>query len=320
MSAELFIRNGDKMYNPAVLEGVTWQSERCGTPSKLTFKVVQDDILKIEEGNAVRFTWNGQNVFYGFIFSLKRDKENIVTVTAYDQLRYLKNKDVYVYYNKTASEVLTMIANDFNLQLGNVDDTQYKIPYRTEDNKTLFDIIQTALDLTMANKKELYVLYDDFGKITLRKLDNMRLNILIDEETAENFSYTSSIDEATYNKIKLYHENKDTGKRDVYIAQSGENINKWGILQYLDKLQKGENGKAKADALLKLYNQKTKKLTIKNAIGDVRVRAGSLIGIRLNLGDTIIINNYMLVESCKHEFGLDEHFMNITVRGGEFVG
>lgn len=319
MTSELIVRNGDTLYSPAVLENIKWSSERCGSPSKLTFKVVKDDVLNIQEGNSVRFKWNGNNIFYGFIFSKKRDKEDIITVTCYDQLRYLKNKDTYVYTNKTAGEVLQLIAQDFNLKTGTIDDTGYKIPSRSEDNQTLFDIIQTALDLTMENKKELYVLYDDFGKIALRKLDNMRVNILIDEETAENISYTSSIDENTYNKIKLIFDNEETGKRDVYIAQHGENINKWGVLQYYEKLQKGENGKVKADALLSLYNKKTRKLTIKNVLGDCRVRAGSLVGIHLNLGD-MSLNNWMVVESCKHIFSLDEHFMDIVVRGGEFIG
>lgn len=319
MTSELIVRNGDTLYSPAVLENIKWSSERCGSPSKLTFKVVKDDVLNIQEGNSVRFKWNGNNIFYGFIFSKKRDKEDIITVTCYDQLRYLKNKDTYVYTNKTAGEVLQLIAQDFNLKTGTIDDTGYKIPSRSEDNQTLFDIIQTALDLTMENKKELYVLYDDFGKIALRKLDNMRVNILIDEETAENISYTSSIDENTYNKIKLIFDNEETGKRDVYIAQHGENINKWGVLQYYEKLQKGENGKVKADALLSLYNKKTRKLTIKNVLGDCRVRAGSLVGIHLNLGD-MSLNNWMVVESCKHIFSLNEHFMDIVVRGGEFVG
>ena len=319
MTSELLVRNGDTLYSPAVLENITWSTERCGTPSKLTFKVVKDKTLNIEEGNAVRFIWNGNNIFYGFIFSMKRDKEDVISVTCYDQLRYLKNKDTYVYTNKTAGEVLQLIAQDFNLQTGTIDNTVYKIPSRSEDNQTLFDIIQTALDLTMENKKELYILYDDFGKIALRKLDNMRVNILIDEETAENISYTSSIDENTYNKIKLIFDNEETGKRDVYIAQHGENINKWGVLQYYEKLQKGENGKVKADALLSLYNKKARKLSIKNVLGDCRVRAGSLVGIHLNLGD-ISLNNWMLVESCKHTFSLDEHTMDITVRGGEFVG
>ncbi|WP_307745981.1 hypothetical protein [uncultured Phascolarctobacterium sp.] len=319
MTAQIKIQNGDNIYVPAVLEGITLTTERYGTPSKLTFKVIDDGVLKFEEGNAVNFDYNGTPMFYGFVFTKKRDKQDVITVTCYDQLRYLKNKDTYVYENKTASELIQLIANDFNLQTGEIDDTKYKIASRVEDNQTLFDIIQNALDLTMENKKEIYVLYDDYGKITLKSLENMRVNILIDAETAENFNYASSIDDNTYNKIKLVYDNGETGKRDVYITQHGENINKWGVLQYYDTLQEGENGKAKAEALIQLYNQKTRTLQIKNALGDVNVRAGSLIGVSLDLGD-VVLNNYMLVESCKHRFNLDEHFMDLTVRGGEFVG
>lgn len=72
-----------------------------------------------------------------------------------------------------------------------------------EENQTLFDMIQNALDETLMNTKQLYVLYDDAGKLTLKNINTMKLNLLIDEETGENFSYESSIDEQTYNKIKL---------------------------------------------------------------------------------------------------------------------
>lgn len=184
------------------------------------------------------------------------DKERIITVTAYDQLRYLKNKDTYVYKNKTAGEVIQMICADFQMQTGSIEDTGFKIASMVEDNQTLFDIIQNALDATMKNQKYMYVMYDDFGKVTLKGLDNMRLNLLIDEETGQNFDYTSSIDENTYNRIKLVYDNEDSGQRDVYISQDSSNINNWGVLQYYDTLQKGENGQAKVDALLSLYNKK----------------------------------------------------------------
>lgn len=318
MTVQIKIQNGDNIYVPAVLEGITLTTERYGTPSKLTFKVIDDGVLKFEEGNAVNFDYNGTPMFYGFVFTKKRDKQNVIDVTCYDQLRYLKNKDTYVYENKTASELIRLIANDFNLQCGEIDDTKYKIASRVEDNQTLWDIIQNALNLTMENKKEIYVLYDNCGKLTLKNMDNMRVNIMIDAETAENYNYSSSIDDNTYNKIKLMYDNSETGKRDFYVKQLDENIKKWGVLQYYDTLQEGENGKAKAEALIQLYNQKTRTLQIKNALGDVRVRAGCLIVISLNLGD-VVLNNYMLVESCKHKFNLEEHFMDLTVRGGEFV-
>lgn len=318
MEAELLIQHGQKVFIPAVQEGITWSTERKGCPGQLTFKVIKDSTLTITEGDAVRLRVNGANVFYGFIFKLKRDKEQIIQVTAYDQLRYFKNKDTYVYENKTASELIQMICSDFQMQTGTLEDTGFKIASRVEENTSLFDMIQNALDLTLQNQKYMYVMYDDFGKVTLKGLDNMRLNLLIDEETGENFDYTSSIDDQTYNKVKLTYDNEDTGTREVYIAQDSSNMNQWGVLQHFDTLQKGENGQAKADALLSLYNKKTRNLSIKNAFGDVRVRAGSMVVVILDLGD-IKVKNLMLVEKCKHEFKESMHFMNLTLRGGEFI-
>jgi hypothetical protein len=316
---ELLIQNGSKVFSPIVEEGVEWSTERVGTPGKLTFKVLQDNILDITEGNAVRLKWKDANVFYGFIFSMKKDKENVWSITAYDQLRYLKNKATYVYENKTAGDVIKMIASDFGLQTGTIEDTGYNIPSMVEDAKTLFDIIIDALDATLENQSYMYVMYDDFGKITLKGLDNMRLDILIDEETGENYDYSSSIDDNTYNQVKLYFDNKETGQRDVYIAKDSNNINQWGILQYYEAIQEGEDGKSKADALLKLYNAKTRKLCIKNAFGDIRVRAGSMIPVMLDLGE-VKVKHLMLVESCKHTFNDNEHMMTLSLKGGGISG
>ncbi len=318
VNIELLIQHGDKVFIPVVQEGITWSTERKGCPGELKFKVVKDDVISFTEGDAVRLKVNGQNVFYGFIFKKQRDKEQIISVTAYDQLRYLKNKDTIVYENKTAGELIQMIAKDYMMQTGTIEDTGFKIKSRVEENTSLFDMIQNALDMTLENQKYMYVMYDDFGKIALKGLDNMRLNLLIDEETGENFDYTSSIDSNTYNKVKLTYDNEKTGTREVYVAQDSENMNAWGVLQYFDTLQEGENGKAKADALLSLYNKKTRNLTIKNAFGDVRVRAGSMIVVMMDLGD-MKLKNLMLVEKCKHEFKESQHLMTLTLRGGEFV-
>lgn len=306
------------MYAPIVQEGVEWQTERVGTPGKLTFKVLKDDKLDITEGNNVIFKDGNDNIFNGFIFTKKRDKDGIITITAYDQLRYFKNKDTYVYENKTASQVIEMIAKDFRLQTGGITDTKYKIASRVEDDQTLFDIAQNALDVTLTNTNTMYVLFDDYGKLTLKALADMNVDLIIDETSGENYDYTSTIDEQTYNQIKLYRDNEDTGKRDVWIAKHSENINKWGVLQLSESIEAGENGKAKADALLKLYNAKTRKLSLSNIKGDNRVRAGSMVVVMLDLGD-VKVQSYMLVESCKHTYKHDEHMMNLTVRGGEFV-
>lgn len=326
MSVELLIGNElrTKLYIPVIEEGVEWTTERKNTPGKLTFKVLKDDILDFSEGSEVRMWNNGDTIFSGFVFKQQRDREQLITVTAYDQLRYLKNKDTIVYENKTADQFLCMVAADYALNVGVLENTKYVIESRVEENTSLFEMVENALDLTLTNTGEMFVLYDDFGQLMLRPLSSMRVGnqgayLMVDEETGENFEYISSIDDNTYNKIKLAYDNEDTGGREVYTAQDCSNINKWGILQYFDTLNKGENGQAKADALLKLYNKKTRNLKLTNILGDNRVRAGSMIVVNLDLKD-VKIRNFMLVESCMHIYKENEHWMDLTLRGGEFVG
>lgn len=315
---DLYIRNGDKLYYPIIENGITWETERKGSPGKLTFTVIKDNIISFQEGNHVVLKVDGKNVFYGFVFKKTRDKNHNIKVVAYDQLRYLKNKDTITYKNITASDLIKMIAEDYKLQLGSIENTSYIISERKEDNSTLFDIILTALELTVTNKKTLYVLYDDFGKLTLKSLESMKTTILINEETGENFEYTSSIDDSTYNQIKIQYDNEETGKKETFIAKDSSHINDWGLLQYYDTVKNVENAQAKADALLDLYNAKTRNLKIKNAFGNIDVRAGKMVVVVLNLGD-IEVGNYFLVETCKHTFKNDEHFMDLTLRGGEFI-
>lgn len=319
MKTELLIQWQNTCYEPITIDGVKWNLKRKGTPGKLEFTVLKDSKLNFEEGASVRFKIDDTNLFYGFVFKKTYDKDRNIKVIAYDQLRYLKNKDTYVYKNKTATELVKMIAADFNLNIGQMDDSYFKIASKVEDNKSLFDIIQNALDETLTNRGEIYVLYDDFGKLRLSYINFLKVGLVVDAETAESFDYSSSIDGETYNRIKLVRENEKTGKRDVYISQSGDNMNKWGVLQYFDTVDENVNASAKADALLKLYNQKTKSLKIKGVIGDTRVRAGSQIIVQLELED-MKLQNFMLVEEVTHIFENNHHSMDLTLKGNGIYG
>lgn len=315
---ELYVQNGDKIYQPAVMDGMKWITERKGTPGKLTFSIVADEALNIQEGNAVKLIVDGVNCFFGFIFKKQRNDNRKIDVTAYDQLRYFKNKDTYSYIGKTAGQLLKMICGDFGLRYGEIEDTGYVIAKKLENNKTLFDIMQNALDATMMNTNKLYLLYDKFGEITLTNIANLKIPLLIDEETGKSFDYSSSIDEHTYNQVKLTYDNEKTGKRDIYLTKDSAHINEWGVLQYFDELQEGENGPAKAAKLLEYYNKKTRKLKVSGVFGDIRVRAGTSPLIRLNLGD-VSVNNYMMVTSATHTFSNGIHTMDLQLEGGTFI-
>lgn len=319
MNTELLIQNGSTIYYPEVESGVKLTLERKGTPGKLEFTVLTDGVLNFQEGNPVTFIVDNTTMFHGFVFSKKRKANSItIDVVAYDQLRYLKNKDTLVDEGLSASDILKRLAEDFRLNLGTVEDTGYKIPAVVEEDSTLFDMINNALDETLTNTGRLYCLYDDGGALTLKNITSMKLDLLIDAETAETFDYESSIDEQTYNKVKLTYDNEETGKRELYVAQDGEKMNTWGVLQYFESLQSPIGAAEKADALLKLYDQKTRHLTVKNAFGDTRVRAGSAVMVSLDLGD-IIANTFLMVEKVTHNFKEGTHFMDLTLIGGEFI-
>ena len=289
-------------------------------PGKLTFNVIKDELLGFHEGDMVRFDYDGDKLFAGFVFIKKRTNNRIISVTAYDQLRYFKNKDTYIYKNKTAAQILKMLADDCTpkLTLGMVADTKHVIATRVEDNQEFFTIMDSALSITTQNTGRVFVLYDDYGKLNLRDAKMLKLDILIDEESGETFEYTTSIDENTYNKVKLSRENKKTGKREIFIAQDSANMNEWGMLQYTESVDEGENGKVKADALLALYNRKSRKLHINKVFGDKRVRGGSTLGVQMYLGD-LTVANFMMVETVKHSFYESDHRMDLKMIGGDFV-
>lgn len=318
MNLELFVTDetGKECFMPAVEDGIEWNTKRRGTPGKLAFKVQNDGLLKISEGSRVYLRADGKGIFAGYIFSISRDKEQLLSITAYDQIRYLQNKDTFQ-YTATAAELVSMLAADYNLEVGELDETRYTIEDRTENNKSLLEMIENALDLTWGNTNEMFIFYDDFGKLTLKNTAGMQLPVLIDAERGENFDYSSSIDSDTYNQIKLVYENSQTGERQIFMEKDPENISKWGILQYFETLQENENGDSKKKELLEKHNQKTRKLQIKGAFGDIRVRAGSRVLVRLELGD-IMLSNFMVVEEAAHNFKKDEYLMDLTLRGGGF--
>lgn len=311
------IKNGTRYFEVPVEDGMKVVLERCGTPGKLTFTTIYDKEFQFQEGNLVKVLINKVCFFQGFIFSKNRDKKNLIEVTAYDQLRYLKNKDIIIYKNKTATEVIKQIAAKYQLKVGTLEDTKYKMS-KVEDDQTLFDIIQTALDNTLMTKGQLYIFYDDCGKLTLKNISKMKTNdCLIDKETAENYKYKTTIDEEVYNQIKLVYENKEKGSYDVYMTQDKKTIHEWGLLQYLEKIDTPDVGKLKAEALIHTYNQKKRTFSIEGAFGNPKVRAGCLIPVILNLEDKKI-RNYLLVEKVTHEFKNCQHKMNLTLSGGSF--
>ena len=311
----LTIQHGNHVFSPPVEEGIEIEWERNGSPGKLTFTTVKmyNADMSFDEGDAVCFYYDNKLVFMGYVFTKSRDKEHRIKVTCYDQIRYLKNKYTYLFENKTATQIIQALCKDFNLHTGSMDNTNYVIPAIAEENIAALDIAMDVIEETLLNTGNLFILYDDAGKLCLKNAANMVSTTLIMKNTAENFDYSSSIDDETYNSVILYYKGEDE-KIKIYTAENQSKINQWGTLRYFEEVKSPTIAQNKANALLKLYCKKTRELKVTGAFGDITVRGGTLIPVQLDLGD-IVTNNYMLVEKVVHKFENDYYTMDLTLGG-----
>jgi len=286
---------------------------RKGSAGKLEFVSILDIKPYIGLGYVVDFKLDGNSIFYGYIFQIDQSRDKI-SLICYDQIRYLLNNYTYVFKNKRADEIISIIAGDFNLVVGDIPNTGYIIPILIEDNQTLLDIIQKALDLTLINTGEMYHLYDNLGAISVKNVTDTATNLIIgDESLLVSYGYSESIDKDTYNSYKILRNNEETGARDSYIYIDSNNIEKWGILQYLEIVNDDLNSaqvQDRLDTLSELKNKPTKTLTV-GCVGDIRIKAGDSFYMKI---DDLDLNIRLLVNNSTHRFNGVDHIMELELR------
>lgn len=297
---------------PDVLTGVKIEWNRDNSPGKLEFELNISEGLTIEEGNPVKFEVDGKIFYYGYIFSLKQSSLFTIKCTAYDQLRYLKNKDTYVYTDTKYSDLVKRICNDRVLAYGTIDDTGYVIPGRIEEEKEYYEMLKTASELTTTYTGKIFELFDNAGKIELRNIENMKIkDFVIDKDVFSSFDYETSINENTFNRIKVDQVNHDSNSVVPNVLEDKETIAKWGVLQYYAQTTETDID-AKMKGLLSLLNKPTRKFSVKDCLGFAEVRAGSLIPVMFNVYN-LEIKGFMLVDSVTHTFKDSYHFMDLKM-------
>ena len=134
-----------------------WSTKRSGSPASLEITALWDAAVEWEHGGILTLLDGGAGLFYGYVVKISRSEKEQVSVTAYDQVWYLKkNKETYVFENQRADQILTQIAEDFGLTVGTLENTGYAVPSMVEDGQTLLDIVLKALDYTIINTGRMY--------------------------------------------------------------------------------------------------------------------------------------------------------------------
>lgn len=322
--ASLFDNRNGMLYDISEIVGnikITTSLE-LKQPGKCTFRLIKVENMSFWEGATVTIQIDGFNMFKGYVIKKERDENiEVINVTAVDQLFYLKNKDTLAFVSMSSSDIFAKICREYVLKGTVVNASTFKCPPKVYPDKSLYEMIQTSLDVTMINTGKWYIVRDNFG--TLEHVDILNLHsqlVIGDASGLVGFKYTTSIEKDVYNQIKLYRDNDKTKKREVVIVNDtingGQNLKEWGILQLYEKVDETMNlaqMEARARGLLKLYNSRERTLQLK-VVGVPKIFAGSLIGCKIaDLGD-ITMNATLLVTKCEHNIDNEEHIMELEVQ------
>ena len=292
----------------------TLETVRSGSPTKFTFKWIKTGDVSFFEGDTIRFEVDGNVEFYGWVFTKEKDRWNVFEVTCYDRLRYLKNQRSYAFYGRTCGDIIREIAQDLQLDLGDIADTGYQIPSLIKTNQACIDIIQEAINQTLLATGQVYVFYDNGTGLSLKAASDWKSEyVLGDRSYVTDYRYKTDIDENTYNYVKVILKDNKTGRQEAYVAQDSANIARWGLLTY----QQEANGDYNAGRLTEIAKNilastnRRKKSFSCAALGIPGLRAGQMLRFYIeNLGD-ITLDQYILLESVTHHYTQSDHTMEL---------
>lgn len=320
MSYELIVGRktpGDLLNLTNSVTTATWLTQRTGNPGKFTFTYLRTPQSKIEEGDVVRFSADGELQFYGWVFSRGQDRWGPVDVVCYDRLRYLKANNSYTFYNQGAPDIIKQICEDLQVDVGMLADTGYKLPSLVMQDKSCIDIINTAIQKTLLNTGTVFVFYDAGDGVALRSAADMKSEYIIGEKSLmTNYTYNTSIDSQTYNSIKLVRPNKTTGKADVFVRKDSDTIARWGLLQLYQKVDEAATDaqvREQAKVSLEYYNRVLQQLKF-TSLGVNGLRAGQLLMVNIGDLDGEPFQKYVMLEKVSHTFENDTHTMELEAK------
>ncbi len=308
--------NGDTFDFTGLTTSFSISASLKAEATKAQFIFVRDDDLQIEMGGVVHVTAGETTIFYGFVFTVRMSQDVAVQVDAYDALRYLKNEVFYPWPKQTLSERFKAICENISLDVGTVDDSSYQLKPVLSEGKTLFSVLQEAIDDELQNEAKLFYVRANQRTLELINVENDVVDLCIDSDSYINgYSYEQTIDKSTYNQVHFWHEGDDKNLRLIAEVHDDEKTKQWGRLRLSRKIDSNETEaqlKDRAEKTLVVHGQPTEALSL-TCFGDWRVHAGCIITVSLpELGETYENRNF-IVSNCTHNYQSDNHTMSLQL-------
>lgn len=283
------------------------------------FRVLTVDLLNVDyakkqklidfkHGKELRLFHNKKELFRGVLFSFDLSDDGNMSLTAFDDNVYLtKSRDTRKFINQKASDIVRRLCNDFEIPIGTISDTGYVIPKLIFRDKSLYDMIMTAITVTEKQTGRRFFIGNELGELTLRERKEQVSQWVIESgSNLTSASYSQSIEEMK-TKIKVTKNGKVLAE-----INDRELMEQYGIMQHIEEAKEGTSTSAAKELAKSLLDQlgTIDDEAIINAIGIDEVIAGTSVYVREEI--TGIVGGYYVIADS-HRFENGKHTMRLTL-------
>ncbi|MGJ9460125.1 XkdQ/YqbQ family protein [Oceanobacillus sp. CF4.6] len=312
---ELFlVRANDIIEIPT--QSITWSGQRYKSARKIMANILYTDkgghqYTKVEEGDTVLFKWNEKELFRGTVFSKDRTKSGTLSLVAYDMLHHLLlSKDIYVFENKRATDIVTRICKDFQIPYGAMANTSVRLNEIFQNETTLYDIILRSLVNTEKESGRRFRIASNKGSLNLKEVaPDENQWVLETGVNIINYSYTTSIEETATRVKMIAGEEKDTITVSV-TDSSGQK--KYGVLQHFERVTEKVNKSQLTSMAKNTLNKKKgiqKHLEV-DALGIDEITSNMPIYV---IENDISVKGTYYVDTDSHFFQGERHDMKLKL-------
>jgi len=312
---ELWCYHESQWHNiTGVVGNLSWKSSINELAVTMDFDVAYSDAgyfttIPIAEGDVISLK-NGDEIFKGIILTENINGRSARKYTACDFAFYLnKSKETYQFNRMNAGKAIRKICSGFDVPVSYICPLTSTIT-KIYTDKPLSDIIKDILgdgyymemrpEGLYINKPENITISGVFS--FAENLSPTPINKLI-----SNPQVTRSI-EAMKNSIKII-SGDEKGFKVLKTVKDNTLINRYGLLQDVIKLEKGQDAVKVANSEL----EKLARVSVKSSLellGDDNVRAGRYIELVEHITG---INGVFLIESASHTLAGGVHKMKIDL-------
>ena len=170
----------DLVYN------IKWTTTMDFSAGELTFDLVQPyDQANIipYTGDIIKFSWDKQKVFYGYVWTYTLKKDRVVSVSCYDSMRYLKNEDTLIFKANNAGQRFKTICSKAGIKGAAIKSPTTKLKATIYEGKTYFDMLQDSFNKTLKKSSHKYFLTTNYDRVELRRVPHKKLDFYIGDSS-----------------------------------------------------------------------------------------------------------------------------------------